>query len=113
MNFKDAIKGDIRSVFLNFDEFGEIHTLNGKKRLVIVDENELTEREKRVKSSGKVNGTNRELHLKQLLIYIAAEDFGELPLPGNILDFDGKKYVITDANNEDGIYSISLEANRS
>lgn len=113
MNFKDTVKEDIRTVFLNFDEFGEIHKLQGKKRLVIVDENELTEREKRVKNSGKLNGTSRELHLKQFLIYIAAEDFGELPLPGNVLDFDGKKYVITDAENEDGIYSISLEANRS
>lgn len=113
MTFKETIKQDIRSVFLNFDEFGEIHKLNGKKRLVIIDENELTEREKKIRNSGKVKGVDGGLHLKQLLFYIAAEDFGELPLPGNTLEFDGRKYVITDAENEDGVYSISLEANRS
>ncbi|MBO5145016.1 MAG: hypothetical protein J6C19_05715 [Lachnospiraceae bacterium] len=107
MSFKDVIRQDIKSVFLNFDEFGEMHKLNGKERLVIVDENELTEREKRVKDEG--NG----LFAKQLLFYIAAEDFGALPSPGKVLNFDGKQYLITDANNEDGIYSISLEATRS
>ena len=113
MTFKETIKQDIRSVFLNFDEFGEIHKLNGKERLVIIDENELTEREKKIKYSGKIKGVDRELHLKQFLFYIVAEDFGNLPLPGSLLEFDGRKYVITDAENEDGIYSISLEANRS
>lgn len=113
LTFKDTIKQDIRAVFLNFDEFGEIHRLNGKERLVIIDENELTEREKKIKVSGGMKGVDGELHLKQLLFYIASADFGKLPSPGSVLDFDGRKYVITDAENEDGIYSISLEANRS
>lgn len=113
MTFKETIKQDICSVFLNFEEFGEIHKLNGKDRLVIIDENELTEREKKIKVSGRMKGVDGELHLKQLLFYIAAEDFGKLPSPGSVLEFDSRKYVITDAENEDGIYSISLEANRS
>ena len=44
---------------------------------------------------------------------IAAEDFGPLPSPGRLLDLDGKKYQITEAADEDGIYSISLEVPRS
>ena len=111
MTFKDVVKQDIKSVFMNFDEFGEIHKLNGKKKLVIVDEIELTEREKRVRNSDGIKGEG--LHKKQLLFYIEAEKFGPLPSPGNLLNFDGKDYNITDANDEDGIYSISLEAKRS
>lgn len=107
-SFKDVLKGDIKSVFLNFSEFGEEHKINGEKVLIIIDENELTEREKRVRQNMDV-----ELHRKQLLFYVAAEDFGPLPSPGNFLDLDGKGYEITEANNEDGIYSISLEAQRS
>lgn len=102
---------DIRSTFMNFDEFGEVHKLNGKKKLVIVDENELTEREKRIRNRSEAKGEG--LHKKQLLFYIEAEKFGPLPSPGNLLDFDGKEYIITDANDEAGIYSISLEAKRS
>ena len=111
LSFKEQIKKDIRSVFMNFEEFGEIHKLNGKKKLVIVDENELTEREKRMKNRA-ANGID-ELHKKQVLFYIEAEKFGPIQEPGKVLNFDGKEYLITEATNEEGIYSISLEAARS
>lgn len=106
-DFKDMVQADIKEIFLNFDEFGEIHTINGEEVLIIVDENELTEREKRTQAK------DGELHRKQLLFYVSTKDFGALPSPGKLLVLDGKKYTITDAENEMGIYSISLEANRS
>lgn len=107
MTFKEVIQDDIKGVFLNFDEFGEYHRLNGLNILIIIDENELTEREKKMKS---VDG---ELHNRQFLFYVAAEDFGPLPAPGRVLNFDGREYLITDAADESGIYSINLEAVRS
>lgn len=107
MTFKEAIQDDVKGVFLNPEEFGEIHRLNQKDVLIIVDENELTEREKRMK------GVDGELHSRQLLIYVAAKDFGVLPSPGKMLTLDGRNYLITDAQGECGIYSISLEARRS
>lgn len=107
MSFKDVLQKDIKQVFLNFEEYGEIHTISGQEVLIIIDENELTEREKRIRRN------EGELHRKQLLFYIAAEDFGMLPDPGKILNLDGKQYKITEAENEDGIYSISLEAVKS
>ncbi len=107
MSFKDVLQKDIKQVFLNFEEYGEIHTISGQEVLIIIDENELTEREKRIRRN------EGELHRKQLLFYIAAEDFGPLPDPGKMLNLDGKQYKITEAENEDGIYSISLEAVKS
>ncbi len=79
--FKDVLRSDIKSVFLNFEEFGEEHEINGETVLIIIDENELTEREKRIR-----RGIDAELHKKQLLFYVAAEDFGPLPSPGRLLD---------------------------
>lgn len=108
MSFKDVLKNDIKQVFLNFEEFGEEHKINGETVLIIIDENELTEREKRIR-----RGIDVELHKKQLLFYVAAEDFGPMPAPGWILNLDGKEYGVTEADNENGIYSISLEAKRS
>lgn len=107
MTFKDTIRQDIRTVFLNFEEFGELHMIFDQEMLIIIDENELTEREKRIRRN------EGELYKKQLLFYIAAEDFGPLPSPGNVLELDRKRYVIIEAENEDGIYSISLEAVKS
>lgn len=105
--FKDVLHQDVKRVFLNIDEFGEMHNINGQDVLVVIDESELTEREKRIKRD------EGELHRKQLLFYVAAEDFGNLPSPGKALLFDNKQYLITDAEDEGGIYSISLEAMRS
>lgn len=107
-SFKDVLKDDIKSVFLTFEEFGEEHNINGETVLIIIDENELTEREKRIR-----RGMDVELHKRQLLFYVAADDFGPLPSPGRVLELDGKKYLITEADDEDGIYSISLEAQQS
>ncbi len=104
MTFKEALQRDIKSVFLNFDEFGEYHKINGESVLIIIDENELTEREKRVRNNEK------GLYMRQLLFYVSAEDFGQLPSPDKVLTLDDKKYRITDAQDEGGIYSISLEA---
>lgn len=47
MSFKDVIRNDIKQVFLNFEEFGEYHRLNGQEILLIIDENEMTDRERR------------------------------------------------------------------
>ena len=105
--FKDMIQEDIKNVFLNFAEFGEIHEINGVEVLAIIDENELTERDKRMRNK------DGELHKRQLLFYVDAKDFGPLPSPGKVLNMDGRDYLITDAEDEMGIYSISLEANRS
>lgn len=105
--FKSILQQDVKNVFLNIDEFGEMHDINGQKVLVVIDENELTEREKRIRRN------EGELHKKQLLFYVAAEDFGVLPAPGKILKFDRKQYTITDAEDEGGVYSISLEAMKS
>lgn len=105
--FKDVLRQDVKRVFLNIDEFGEMHNINGQDVLVVIDEHELTEREKRIKRN------EGELHRKQILFYVASEDFGNLPSPGKTLWLDRKQYLITDAEDEGGTYSISLEAMRS
>ena len=36
-----------RQIFLNPDEFGELHNVGGKEILILIDDNEMIEREKR------------------------------------------------------------------
>ncbi|MDO4285178.1 MAG: hypothetical protein Q4C60_07550 [Eubacteriales bacterium] len=106
--FKDMIEQDNRQVFMNFEEFGEVHNVGGKDLVVIIDNNEQIEREKRYQ-----NVTQEGLYRKQLLFYALRCEIGFLPAPGRSLTFDGKPYIVTDALDEDGILSISLEAVRS
>ena len=108
MTFKEVIRSDISDVFMNTDEFAALHTLNGRQIPVLVDNNELIERSKKAKSD--MDGVN----VKTTLIFIKARDYGGgLPPVGYAITLDGVSYRVTDAMNEDGVYSIHLEANRS
>lgn len=107
MTFKEQIRADISAVFMNTDEFAALHDINGKKIPVLVDNNELIERSKKAKSD--MDGVN----VKTTLIFVKARDFGALPPVGYALKLDGVMFRVTDATNEDGVYSIHLEANRN
>ncbi len=105
--FKGLLRQDVKKVFLNPAEFGEEHTVNGKPMLIIIDDNELTEREKRIKSH--MDG----IYKKQTLVYVGAMDFGPLPGVGKPIKIDGATFIVTDSINEGGVYSLHLEANKS
>ena len=107
MDFKEIIRDDIKKVFLDPAEFGEEHTVNGKKMVIIIYDNELTEREKRIKSH--MDG----IYKKQTLIYVHALDFGPLPGIGKPVVIDGSTFIVTDSINEGGVYSLHLEANKN
>ena len=107
-SFKEVMKDDVNTVFMNNDEFANIHLVNGKKMNVIFDSLEQMEREQRV-TEIKEEG----LYKKHLLIYVKKSEYGPLPAPGNRITLDRANYLVTDAVNEDGLYSISLEANKS
>lgn len=105
--FKQILLSDVKTVFLNLDEFGEPHDVNGKTCIVIFDDIENIEREKRMQSH--MDG----LYARQKFLYIAAEDFGQLPGQGTRVTVDGKGYLVVDATDEWGLYAITLEANRN
>lgn len=109
MTFKEQIARDNVQVFMNIDEFGELHTINGKEMPAIVDNNELVDREKRYRYKNSFDG----VYLKELLVYVKESDFGKLPAIGRVVIYDGKSYIVSDAINEDGIYSLTLEANKT
>ena len=104
MGLKDIIREDINKIFLNNEEFSDLHMVDGKEIHVIVDEMELTEREKK--------SINRDMNYKaQKLIYVSAEEFGKLPKINRPFNLDGRTYLVRDASEEDGMYSITLEVN--
>lgn len=107
MGFKDVIKADVHNVFLNVEEFSDMHVINGTEMAVQIDSNEQIEREKRY------NQNMDGIYKNQKLIFVAASDFGPLPKQGSLLTMDKRTYRVADAIDEDGIYSITLEANRA
>lgn len=104
--FREQLREDMKTTFLNPGEFGELHTVNGKKMRIIIDDNELVVRKKGAKSH--MDG----VYKKQTLAYVSALDFGPLPGVGKVIKIDGKAFLITDSINECGVYSLQLEANK-
>ena len=84
-----------------------MHLVNGVPMAVQIDDNEQIEREKRFNQNMDGIFTN------QKLIYVAAADYGPLPKQGTIIRLDKRSYTVADAIEEDGVYSITLEANRA
>jgi Mg2+/Co2+ transporter CorC len=105
--FKEIIASDVHDIFLNTDEFSDLHTVNGVKMSVQIDDNEQIEREKRF------NQNMDGIYTNQRMIYVAASDFGPLPKQGSVLTLDKRTFRVVDAIHEDGVYSITIEANRA
>ena len=105
--FKELIQRDVKQVFLNPEEYGEEHMVQGKPMVIVSDDLENIEREKKMKSN--MDG----IHARQILFYVSAEDFGPLPAPKGLIDLDGQKYVVLEATDEAGMYAITVEAHRS
>ena len=105
--FKEIIASDVKNVFLNVDEFSETHSVNGVDMAVQIDSNEQIEREKRM------NQHMDGIYKNEKLIYVAAADFGPMPKQGSILRLDGQISKVEDAIHEDGVYSITIGANRA
>lgn len=105
--FRELLREDVKKTFFNLEEFGEEHIVNGKKMQIIIDDNELTEREKRINSH--MDG----MYKKQTLIYVSALEYGPLPGVGKPVKIDGATFIVTDSLNEGGVYSLHLEANKN
>ena len=103
MMFKELQRQDILDVFINPDEFGEMHDVNGKNVNIVLDDFELLKREK-YKSTNEKAG----MGVKRGLLYIKAADYGRLPLSGRKLTIDNQTFEVEDAVNESGVYSIHI-----
>jgi hypothetical protein len=107
MTFKEILEEDVKDVFFNIDEFSEVHTINGKEMPVQFDSIEQIEKEKRF------NQHMDGIFVQQKLMYVSADDYGQMPKQGSVIIVDKRRYIVADAIDEGGVYSITLEVNRS
>ena len=108
MTFKEQIAADVKVVFINLLEFADKHLVNGVLMDVIVDENELLERDK-----ARLGINQDGLYNSRKLMYVPAEQYGAKPVAGSFLYLDKRKYMVVNCTDEEGVYSIELKAVRS
>ena len=92
MSFKDLIKKDVQKIFMNPDEFSEIHNINDKDM---------------------PNQNSSGIYVNQKLVYVSAQDYGKLPKQGSRIVMDGYLYMVADAIDEGGVYTLTLEVVRA
>lgn len=99
MGFKEMVANDRLATFLNLEEFGEEHRVEGKTVTVILDENTLKERQ---------GGQELSVAESSLLLFAAAEDLPARRPAGEGLNIDGREYIIDDWSEDMGIATIAL-----
>ncbi len=99
--FRAAVQKDIKAVFLNLEEFGEWHTLNGVKVQCVIDKN-LTQEF----GDSRIVG----VFVNILTIYVDSSDI-QTPVEGEILSIDGSLHLVKSVSEEGGMLVIVAEAN--
>jgi hypothetical protein len=103
MTFKELAEKDLGQTFINPDEFGETHKINGKPAEIVIDNDRLLQRSKK-----EFDG----ISIGEVLYYVKKSDFGEKPEQGTPQNFDGRTMYVFDAREDSGLYEIILHQNR-
>lgn len=114
--FKDCVAADIDLTFFEQDEHADLHTVDGKEALVIVDDQRLKEHNSHWEAGAKQN-FDTGLYTASTVLYIRVKDYGPKPKIGKHLVMDKgtsqqRTYSILNCEEEAGIYRITMERTR-
>ena len=88
MTFKDCVMEDIERVFFDLTEFGEEHLVDGKKAVVVLEDDDTREHNSHWEAGAKQN-FDTGLYSAQMILYIKKADYGPKPKVGKLLELDG------------------------
>lgn len=94
-------------VFLNLDEFAEMHNIDGHVVPAIIDSDILKIRSQH--KSEQYDGIYRG----EIVIYVKTTDLPFRPVYGQDMTLDGEDYLVKDSSEEMGVLVITLEANEA
>lgn len=100
MSFKEQVIDDIDNVFLNLEEFGEVHTVDGIQVSCVIHEDSISEAK-----NGKLIG----MIDADLVIYGKAEDLNYQT--GSPINVDGREYIVGKVAHEMGVVELALKQN--
>lgn len=103
MSLKDEIEKDINNTFLSLEEFAEIHLVEGKEILCVIDNDSLKSRQ----GSAEIG-----IDESTLLLFAKVSDLPKKK-QGGLLNIDHKIYMIDDWKDNFGMAEIVLHRNTS
>lgn len=106
MSFKDQIKQDLSDVFLNLDEFADLHRIEGKEVPVVID-SDMLEKLSKI-GDNRIHGMDEA----DMVIMGKASDLPENLDPGRLLNLDGREVIVVTTTSEMGLVQIAVRQNR-
>ena len=102
--FKDMVAADRSAVFLDLDFFGELFRVEGKMIPIVLDVDELKERQ---------GGQDLAVSESSTLFYARVEDLPPRRPAGQNLNVNGRECIVDDWKEDMGIATIVLRENIS
>lgn len=106
MSFKDQIKQDLSDIFLNLDEFADLHRIEGKEVPVVIDSDIMAKLSKI--GDNRIHGMDEA----DMVIMGKASDLPENLDPGRLLNLDGREVLVVTTTSEMGLVQIAVRQNR-
>lgn len=100
--FKDAVARDIGSAFLNLDFFGELYRIEGKNIPIVIDNDELKERQ---------GGQDLAVAESATLFYARTADLPPRRPAGGNLNVNGRECIVDDWQEDMGVSTVVLRQN--
>ena len=100
---KELIAADIDLIFMQLNDFGETHRVEGEKITIIIDNDTLA-----TMKNGNILGVAES----DLLIFAKTEDLPGKKAPGSAINIDGRECVVDLWTENLGITQISLHHSR-
>lgn len=106
MSFRDQIKQDLSDVFLNLDEFADLHRIEGKEVPVVIDSDIMAKLSKI--GDNRIHGMDEA----DMVIMGKASDLPKNLDPGRLLNLDGREVIVVTTTSEMGLVQIAVRQNR-
>ncbi|MGF9907272.1 hypothetical protein [Brevibacillus porteri] len=108
--FKDYVASDL-AVFINPNEFGEFHNVDGRQLLIVISKDATTGRQR--KGTTGYYSMTEGIHVSTFKVYAFASDFPDIPVADSHVRIDGELYRVVDCDNQMGVLEIELEGNQT
>ena len=102
MGFKDMVAADLAATFLDLDAFGEIYRVEGKEIPIVLDNDELKERQ---------GGQDLAVAESGTLFYARSSDLPPRRAAGQLLNINGRECIVDAWAENMGMATIVLREN--
>ncbi|MCE4048028.1 hypothetical protein [Bacillus sp. Au-Bac7] len=103
-NFKDFLTQDVKNTFFNENEFAQKLAVNGKEITIILDNEQLQQRQ--------FGNGGEGLEKAEVLFSVAKVELDFRPRNGEIMQLGSKKYRVMNVSSDDDMYVITLGRNQ-